>query len=318
MKRNKIDINDYIGSTFNYLTILSLHSEVRKNNQTIRLVNCLCKCGKTTTKNFSTIKRGHTRSCGCLVKEVQTKVGYEKRFKSVTPGDKFGILTVLCEIENTYPRKVTCTCSCGVEKTYLLNNLFKGCTTSCGCLRSEYSKQAGLRKRKVHINPGDVFSRLTVLKEMDGVRYRDGGKIHRLFECKCECGNIKTVQMRNLLIGKTNSCGCYLKERQKETCTKHSLYKTSEYKTWQAIKQRCYNPKTPHYSYYGGRGLTVCARWLESPVNFYEDMGPKPSPSHSIDRIDNYKLIDAYSKENCRWASKKEQVLNRRIMNKPD
>ena len=78
------------------------------------------------------------------------------------------------------------------------------------------------------------------------------------------------------------------------------------------MKQRCYNPKITHWDSYGGRGIKVCDRWLESFENFYEDMGPKPSPTHSIDRIDNYKLVDGYSKDNCRWATKREQSLNKR------
>lgn len=310
----KLNVNDYVGKTFHYLTVLSEHSIERTKSNTLKInVNCICKCGKNTVRDLKSVKKGDTKSCGCMVREVQTKVGNSKRVKFVNVGDVFGNLTVLYEIENETPRKIQCQCGCGNKKTVNLSNLLKGKSTSCGCLRSFYGKDSGL-KRRLHLNPGDVYGRLTILKEGVGKQYTDKTREHRQYECQCECGNICTVQMRNLKINKTISCGCYGNERRKKSNTKHNLYHTPEYRAWQAMKQRCYNPKITHWDSYGGRGIKVCDRWLESFENFYEDMGPKPSPTHSIDRIDNYKLVDGYSKDNCRWATKSEQVQNRRIM----
>jgi hypothetical protein len=89
----------------------------------------------------------------------------------------------------------------------------------------------------------------------------------------------------------------------------HNKWGTTEYWSWAMMKQRCLNPKNTSYSYYGGRGIDICERWLKFE-NFIEDMGPKPSPSHSIDRIDSN---GNYESSNCRWATKLEQSLNRGI-----
>lgn len=91
---------------------------------------------------------------------------------------------------------------------------------------------------------------------------------------------------------------------------KHGLRNVPEYENWHNMKQRCLNPNFYGYVNYGGRGITICQRWIDSFVNFYEDMGKRPTPSHSIDRIDNDK---GYTPENCRWATKTTQIVNRRM-----
>ena len=88
----------------------------------------------------------------------------------------------------------------------------------------------------------------------------------------------------------------------------HGLSNTPEYSTYHAMKRRCYDTKLEKYSKYGGRGIQVCSRWLDSFENFYTDMGPKPSPKHSIDRIN----VDGdYTPENCRWATPCQQAANK-------
>lgn len=89
---------------------------------------------------------------------------------------------------------------------------------------------------------------------------------------------------------------------------KHGQYGSVEYQTWADMKVRCLNPNNKRYADYGGRGITVCKRWL-SFENFLADMGTRPSNQHSLDRIDNDK---GYFKENCRWATRQEQNGNRR------
>jgi hypothetical protein len=94
----------------------------------------------------------------------------------------------------------------------------------------------------------------------------------------------------------------------------HGLKHTSEYRTWNAMKTRCYNPKSNRFQYYGGRGITVCKRWRDSFAAFYADMGPKPGPEYSIDRI---KVNGNYTPRNCRWATPSEQALNKQAHASP-
>lgn len=155
----------------------------------------------------------------------------------------------------------------------------------------------------LEINKGNTFSRWTVIKE-ENRHIRPSGGIVRMFKCKCECGKIKNVELGNLRSGISKSCGCI----NKENVTTHGLTYSSEYKIWSGIIQRCTNYNFYKYRLYGGRGITVCDRWNKF-INFYNDMGKRPSKNHSIDRIDGEK---GYCKDNCRWATYKQQNNNSR------
>jgi hypothetical protein len=110
----------------------------------------------------------------------------------------------------------------------------------------------------------------------------------------------------------------FIKHGHARRSMKHQLHgqatssstQSSEYKAWNSMKCRCYNPNIKDYKNYGGRGVRVCERWRTSFIDFFQDLGPKPTPEHSLDRID---VNGHYEPLNCKWSTRKEQVNNRTI-----
>ena len=152
---------------------------------------------------------------------------------------------------------------------------------------------------------GQKFSRLLVLS----VASR-GKKVKWL--CKCSCGNETLVVADQLKSGHTKSCGCLQKEKVKITGLKNKKHGYNGSKELNALSNaigRCYNKNDSSYEEYGGRGITVCKEWRENTVSFLNDMGTAPSGNFSLDRIDNNL---GYSKDNCRWASWRQQNHNKR------
>lgn len=132
----------------------------------------------------------------------------------------------------------------------------------------------------------------------------------RCWLCVCDCGGTKTLRTARLTGGRpTLSCGCLQREMIRTTRTTHGRSRSYLYRTRAMIIQRCTNPNNPAYSAYGGRGITICARWLASIEDFAADVGEKPSAKHTLDRIDNDK---GYEPGNVRWATRTEQARNTR------
>lgn len=155
--------------------------------------------------------------------------------------------------------------------------------------------------KAIPIKPGDRFGRLIV-------RQRAAGVFNYVkWACECDCGNATFVSSNCLASGTTKSCGCLHDELVIARSTKHGMHGTPEYVSWTAMKTRCTNPKSTGYKYWGGKGVEIDHKWVESFQAFYDDMGPKPTPKHTLERNDGN---GGYNKNNCRWATKLEQNNN--------
>lgn len=151
---------------------------------------------------------------------------------------------------------------------------------------------------------GQKFTRLLVL----GAHRRRGHSLY--LECLCDCGNIIWASVANLNSGTQKSCGCLRRERWANGNRRtHGLAGTPIYTVWSGMKRRCMNSKNQDYADYGGRGIKVCDRWMNSFEAFYEDMADKYEPGLTLDRID---VNGNYDPLNCQWSTHLEQGNNKR------
>lgn len=153
------------------------------------------------------------------------------------------------------------------------------------------------------------FGSLRAIRVADKNRHRQV-----LWECLCDealggCGSTAVVAGHSLRSGHTRSCGCLSLKLIRAVNATHGMSNKPEYRIWFSMKQRCVNPRDKRYMDYGGRGISVCQRWLDSFENFYADMGDRPSRTHSIERKNN---DGDYTPSNCVWATKQAQARNQR------
>ncbi len=302
---NKLNL---VGSRFGRLVVIE-ESPLRKSKGCV-VYRCKCDCGviRLVSSNNLRKRTGSTQSCGCLQKERTSAI----RLKDLT-GATFGRLTVLHRSKDQ-GKKVGwfCICTCGKVTTVAAGNLTSGTTQSCGCLMKERASEAHLKDLT-----GNRYGKLVVVSRVSN----KGSRTRWL--CLCDCGMTVMPHSCSLTSGDTRSCGC-IRETMipvearaiRHTPPSGHCYRengkvvvSSEYTTWCNIKSRIFRPTAPGYENYGGRGLGMDLEWSQSFAAFYRDMGPKPGPEYSIERLNNDL---GYFPGNCVWADAQTQANNKR------
>lgn len=224
-----------------------------------------------------------------------------KKMEDLT-GKKFNMLTVIRFVRKVKKPKSyiwLVKCECGVEKEMDAHSIKR--SISCGCYRLKVVSETSTKDLT-----GQRFGRLLVIERCGSSKYRSA-----LWLVRCDCGNEKTIEGSVLISGKVVSCGCYNSEKLRNNTYKqtHGKSGTRLYKTWENMKERCYNTNNPRYYTYGDRGITVCDEWKDSFETFYDwAMFSGYKDDLTIDRIN---VNNGYCPENCQWLTFSDNTIKR-------
>ena len=219
--------------------------------------------------------------------------------QNIIKNTRYGRLVAVKPIKRGGSWEYVCDCGNVVHKKN--GDILNGNILSCGCLQKETRSSRAIGRGQIDLS-GKRYSFLTVVRRGDRINGR------WFWVVKCDCGTEKQVRATHLSSGKTKSCGCKTSELIASEISKHLMSDSTEYNIWTSMKSRCLNPNNDAYKHYGGRGITICDRWLSRFENFYSDMGKRPD-GRSLDRINN---DGNYEPSNCRWATYKQQRANSR------
>lgn len=167
--------------------------------------------------------------------------------------------------------------------------------------------------RQINFYISAQIGQLTLLQRVRPNKKLSPG-LRKRWRCRCSCGNIVIVPEMYMKrdAHPKRDCGCVAKAKNNTLAARHP----DMYSIWYMMNYRCQNPKHDHYKNYGGRGISVCKAWhVDTPgafEQFVKDVGIRPSPSHSIDRIDN---DGNYTPTNVKWSTAREQAANTRLTN---
>ena len=213
-------------------------------------------------------------------------------------GQKFGFLTVLSKEKSKNGKAMwLCQCECGNKVVARSSSLRDGHTKSCGCLKANNLDLEG-----------EKFGKLTVLS-----RAAKGVDRHSRWCCMCECGKTVIYNTISIISGNVKSCGC---SQHPKT---HDFADTRLYIVWKSMKQRCYNPNSHSYKYYGGRGIEICEQWKSNFTEFAEwaySHGYNKGAKFGECTIERINVNGNYEPSNCCFIPLSEQPKNRRSSKK--
>ncbi len=308
-----------VGQTFGRLTVKSYYQKPGNNPSWL----CLCSCGTEKIIRGDLFKKGLTQSCGCLAKEVAKKL-LTTHSATLTP-EYTPWASMLRRCNNPQLKEYHLYGGKGIkvcERWHDFLNFFADMgkkpfhkaiierINPLGNFEPSNCRWGMMKKRKVKSVirqfpdiTNQIFGKLTAIS----FHSKANNSKAPLWLFACSCGNQCIKSQSVIKQRRQQSCGCPIIIAKRHST--HGMSNTKEFKVWCSIKERCFSPKVKAYKDYGARGITICDRWQEAFLNFYNDMGALPSPDHTIERIDHN---GNYEPSNCKWIHKYDQAANKR------